>query len=130
MMPNCDYNKTMLTTNNRQINMDISPAFDAQETSLAVWLEKIAAKDESVLATFYDATVNRVYGLALRITRASHVAEEVVSDVYWQVWQQADRYDATHAVKYSPGSLPYAVAVPLIRCVAATLRNFALSPNC
>ena len=94
MLPNCDYNKTMSATNNSHINMDIPPALDAQETSLTGWLEKISAKDESALAAFYDATVNRVYGLAMRITRASHVAEEVVSDVYWQVWQQADRYDA------------------------------------
>ena len=95
MLPNCDYNKTMSATNNSHINMDIPPALDAQETSLTGWLEKISAKDESALAAFYDATVNRVYGFALRITRSSHVAEEVVSDVYWQVWQQAERYDAT-----------------------------------
>ena len=95
MMPICSYNPGMPNTNNPPLHTDISPAADAQETSLAALLGEIATKDESALAAFYDATVNRVYGLALRITRASHVAEEVVSDVYWQVWQQADRYDVT-----------------------------------
>jgi RNA polymerase sigma-70 factor (ECF subfamily) len=95
MMPIYGYNQGMSNIDPQPVCMEIPPAFDEQETRLIVWLEKIAAKDENALAAFYDATVNRVYGLALRITRASPVAEEVTSDVYWQVWQQADRYDAT-----------------------------------
>ena len=95
MMPITGYNEAMPTINDPSICMDSPVAFNAQEISLIAWLEKIAAKDESALAAFYDATVNRVYGLALRITRASHAAEEVVSDVYLQVWQQAHRYDVT-----------------------------------
>lgn len=94
MMPTYGYNQGMPNTDNQSVCMEMPPAFNEQETLLAAWLEKIAAKDENALAAFYDATVSRVYGLALRITRASHVAEEVTSDVYWQVWQQADRYDA------------------------------------
>lgn len=94
MMPTYGYNQGMPNIDNQSVCMEMPPAFNEQETLLTAWLEKIAAKDESALAAFYDATVNRVYGLALRITRASHVAEEVASDVYWQVWQQADRYDA------------------------------------
>lgn len=95
MMPIYGYNQGMSNIDTQPVCMEIPPAFDEQETLLTAWLEKIAAKDENALAAFYDATVNRVYGLALRITRASPVAEEVTSDVYWQVWQQADRYDAT-----------------------------------
>lgn len=94
MMPTYGYNQGMPNIDNQSVCMEMPPAFNEQETLLTAWLEKIAAKDENALAAFYDATVNRVYGLALRITRASHVAEEVASDVYWQVWQQADRYDA------------------------------------
>ena len=50
--------------------------------------------DEAALSAFYDATINRVYGLALRITRQPESAAEVVSDVYFQVWREARRYDA------------------------------------
>ncbi len=85
----------MSNTDNQSPCADIRSSFDAQEMSLIACLEKIAGKDENAFAMFYDATVNRVYGLALHITRTSHVAEEVVSDVYMQVWQQAYRYDAT-----------------------------------
>ena len=34
-------------------------------------------------------------GLVLRITQKMEIAEEVVSDVYLQVWRQADRFDST-----------------------------------
>lgn len=58
-------------------------------------LAAIARKDEQALAALYDATVGRVYGFALRIVRQREAAEEVVEDVFMQVWQQADRYDLT-----------------------------------
>ena len=35
-----------------------------------------------------------MYGLALRITRKPEAAEEVVADVYLQVWRKAATYDA------------------------------------
>ena len=54
---------------------------------------KIAQKDESALDRLYDHTVQRVYGLALRITQNDGDAEEVVSDVYFQVWNQAKQFD-------------------------------------
>ena len=57
-------------------------------------LVAIARRDEAALAAFYDATINRVYGLALRITRQPESAAEVASDVYFQVWRDATRYDA------------------------------------
>mgnify|MGYP001157458549 CR=1 FL=1 len=37
----------------------------------------------------------RVYAVALRIMRHADLAEEVVSDVYMQVWRDAHRYDAS-----------------------------------
>lgn len=58
-------------------------------------LTRMAQRDEDALAAFYDATVNRVYALALRISGQRAAAEEVVSDVYMQIWEQAHRYDAT-----------------------------------
>ena len=59
------------------------------------WLAAIAEGDERALGSFYDATVSRVFGLALRIVRQREAAEEVVEDVYLQVWQQADRFDVS-----------------------------------
>jgi RNA polymerase sigma-70 factor (ECF subfamily) len=66
--------------------------FDEQDVALRALLSGIAGGDEEALARFYDATVNRVYALALRICRRAADAEEVVSDVYFQVWRQASHY--------------------------------------
>ena len=57
-------------------------------------LEKTAQRDQRAFEQFYDATISRVYGLALRIVKAPEIAEEVVSDVYLQVWNQASRFDS------------------------------------
>ena len=54
----------------------------------------ISGHDQLALAKLYDLTVSRVYSVALRIVRHTHLAEEVVSDVYLQVWRDAPRYDA------------------------------------
>ncbi len=58
-------------------------------------LDGICEQDQSALGRFYDLTVSRVYGVALRIVRNDDMAEEVVSDVYMQVWRDAHRYDDT-----------------------------------
>ncbi len=63
------------------------------EAALHECLAGIAEQQQSALALFYDLTVSRVYAVALRIVRRIDLAEEVVSDVYLQVWRDAHRYD-------------------------------------
>jgi RNA polymerase sigma factor (sigma-70 family) len=54
---------------------------------------EIANKCQPSLSQFYEATINRVYSTALRIARKPELAEEVVADVYMQVWRDAALYD-------------------------------------
>lgn len=56
-------------------------------------LQAVVSGDRDAFAKFYDLTTNRAMSLVLRITQSVNVAEEVVSDVYLQVWRQADRFD-------------------------------------
>ncbi len=65
------------------------------DAALCKCLEGICAQRQAALGQFYDLTVGRVYGVALRIVRRAELAEEVVSDVYMQVWRDADRYDVS-----------------------------------
>ncbi len=71
----------------------IAASPSAEEAQLRAWIAAIGRGDERALGSFYDATLGRVYGLALRITRNAACAEEVAEDVYWQVWRQALRFD-------------------------------------
>lgn len=58
----------------------------------ATLMDSIVARDEQALARLYDLTVERAYSLAYAITRNSSDAEDVVADLYLQVWQRAAQY--------------------------------------
>lgn len=67
---------------------------EEHDARLAALIVRMAAGDETALAAFYDATLGKVYGLALRITARADAAEDVAAEVYHQAWRQADRFDA------------------------------------
>jgi len=50
-------------------------------------------RDERTLAEVYDRYGHAVYALAYRITADAGTAEEISLDTFWQLWQQADRFD-------------------------------------
>jgi RNA polymerase sigma factor (sigma-70 family) len=56
-------------------------------------VRRMTSGDQSALECFYRASIGRVYGLALRITRSSATAEEVAQDVYVQLWNRASGFD-------------------------------------
>lgn len=81
------------TTNSPARDVALPPLED--DGVLCAYVTAISRLDQAALKCFYDLTVSRVYSVALRIVRHAHLAEEVVSDVYMQVWRDAARYDAT-----------------------------------
>lgn len=56
-------------------------------------LERLAGGDKSALAELYDSHAGLINGLTLRILRDAAEAEDVVQEVFLQVWRQAERYD-------------------------------------
>ena len=77
----------------------MQPAIDTAETrardqDLISLVQRVATGDQSALATLYDTTNRLVYGLVLRVLGDVSSAEEVLLDVYTQVWRQAASYDA------------------------------------
>jgi len=72
---------------------------DSRETSTrdqdwAALIKRVADGDSSALTTLYDSTSRLVFGLILRVVTDRSSAEEVLLDVYTQVWRQASTYDA------------------------------------
>lgn len=65
-----------------------------EDERLADRVQAMVGGSHAALAELYDATLGKVYGFALRMTSKPELAEEVVGDVYLQVWRQADRFDA------------------------------------
>jgi RNA polymerase sigma factor (sigma-70 family) len=75
------------------------------DQSIKFWMEKppedndtalvtrIAQGDQSALSLFYDRYTRIIYGFAFKSLRSVEESEEVVLDVFAQVWRIADRYD-------------------------------------
>ena len=57
----------------------------------------VAGGSADALEHLYDRYAATAYGLARRILAQQDQAEEVVQDVFAQVWRDANRYDATRA---------------------------------
>jgi RNA polymerase sigma-70 factor (ECF subfamily) len=56
-------------------------------------LLRIAQKDQPALSTLYDRYARIIYGLAFKSLHSIEESEEVVLDVFSQVWRIAERYD-------------------------------------
>lgn len=54
---------------------------------------RLVAGDPAALADLYDLAAGLVFGLVLRILRDRAEAEDVVQEVFVQVWRQAERFD-------------------------------------
>src|SRR5262245_28664700 len=56
-------------------------------------IERIVARDERAVADLYDRHSRLLFGLILRIIRDRSEAEEVLQEVFVQVWNKADTYN-------------------------------------
>jgi RNA polymerase sigma-70 factor (ECF subfamily) len=63
---------------------------DAAEAEL---LSAVARGDERAFAVIYDRYSSILFGLLLRIVRDRPEAEDVLQDVFLQIWQQAVNFD-------------------------------------
>src|SRR5512137_2321951 len=61
--------------------------------SSAVLIAAMAAGDRDAFSRFYDLTAPMAFGLIRRVLRDPKAAAEVLQEVFWQVWQDASRYD-------------------------------------
>jgi RNA polymerase sigma-70 factor, ECF subfamily len=56
-------------------------------------ITRIASGDRDAFSRFYDAFAGTALGLIRRVLRDPSAAEDVLQEVFWQVWQEASRYD-------------------------------------
>ena len=56
------------------------------------WLQEMSAGNEDSLSELFNATLNKVFGVAIRIVSDATLAEDVVIDVYHEAWRSAARY--------------------------------------
>lgn len=83
----------MLVLVTRDPDVDRTPA--AQPAIERALIERIARGDRDAFATLYDRIAPRVLGLVTRLLRDHAQSEEVVQEVFLEIWQTADRFDAS-----------------------------------
>jgi RNA polymerase sigma-70 factor (ECF subfamily) len=70
-----------------------STEFRTRDQDWVSLIKSVASGDQSALSTLYDTTSRLVFGLVVRIVSDRETAEEVLLDVFTQVWRQASSYD-------------------------------------
>ncbi|OLE49421.1 MAG: hypothetical protein AUG01_05650 [Candidatus Rokubacteria bacterium 13_1_20CM_2_69_58] len=75
-------------------------------------MRRLRARDERALAELYDQVAPWVLGVAFRILQDEAEAEDVVGDVFQQVWRHIDQHDARRG--------------PLVPWILSIARNRAL----
>lgn len=68
---------------------------DSAKTDEAALIRRIAQQEQIALAQLYDRYARTIYAIAFRILGSVEEAEEVVLDVFHQVWRTSKCYDAT-----------------------------------
>lgn len=81
------------------VESSVVPAMHEQDWTAII--KRVADGDQSALTLFYDSTNKLAFGLVLRVVNDRTVAEEVLLDVYMQVWRQAARYDESRSTPLS-----------------------------
>ncbi len=80
----------------------------------------IAERDPTAMRELYDKHAGLVYAMAMKILRNRDDADELVADVFWELWDKSSRYDQTRA---SP--VTYIVTLARSRCIDRTRRKAA-----
>ena len=75
-------------------------------------LRRIATQDREALARFYDETSGVLFSTAVRILGDAPEAEEVIQDVFLQIWNKAATFDGTLGVPFQ-----WALAITRNRCI-------------
>ena len=96
------------------------------EESQAELLRRIAAQDREALAQFYDEIVGVLFSTAIRILGDVLEAEEVVQDVFVQIWNKAATFDLALGAPFH-----WALGITRNRCIdrlrARKRRSFLLT---
>jgi RNA polymerase sigma-70 factor (ECF subfamily) len=78
-------------------------------------LELVGLRHEDALGELYDRYGRATYGLALRVLRDRHLAEDAVQDAFLDVWRTAGRMRAGYDVRAWIMVIAHRRAVDLVR---------------
>jgi RNA polymerase sigma-70 factor (ECF subfamily) len=84
------YSQAVIAATNDSARIDLNASHDASDVAL---IASIATGDKNALQALYRRHHVKVYRFTLRFVRDEAAAEDVVSEVFIDVWRQADRFE-------------------------------------
>jgi RNA polymerase sigma-70 factor (ECF subfamily) len=102
---------------------DREPAELSHSPEGSTLLAEVRCGDRQAFRALYDEFAPEVLALCQRILHHRDDAEDAVADVFWEVWQRRDRYDATRG-----GARPYLMTLARSRAIDR-LRSQAARPE-
>ena len=75
--------------------MDHSPLNRQDATDDMRLVSRIRAGDQQAMSELYDRYAKVVYAVALRVLQDAGAAEDVLQDVFLQLWRNPDAFDAS-----------------------------------
>lgn len=70
---------------------------DARRRQLTAALARVADGDRAALRLVYEETAAKLFGVCLRILKDRSEAEDVLQDIYLNIWRKAAAFDADRA---------------------------------
>ncbi|HMB55864.1 MAG TPA: sigma-70 family RNA polymerase sigma factor [Arenimonas sp.] len=106
------------------------PPTISDETILQRLLQRIVNRDCEALGQLYDLSLGRIHAVIFRVLRHPGDAEEVVSDLYLQVWEKAGDYlPARGSVMAWMQNMAWSRAVDRLRRGRRRARDISLHPE-
>jgi RNA polymerase sigma-70 factor (ECF subfamily) len=84
-----------------QVSGDDRPATPEGGDPLTDLMQRAGRGDQVAFAALYDGLAGRVHGIVLRVVRDPSQTEEVVQEVFIELWRIAPRFDATRGTVMS-----------------------------
>jgi RNA polymerase sigma-70 factor (ECF subfamily) len=100
-----------------------SAAGTDQRASDWALIARVVAQDETALAALYDRYSGMVCSVLNRILRDTAAAEEILQDIFFQIWKNAGQFDPAR------GSLPGWLVVAARNRAISRLRRKGLSDS-
>ena len=87
-----------MTSNTFPASAVIVPAVAAASSSDESLIKRIAGGDKRAMQVLYTRHHMRVFRFVVRLVHDESMAEDLISDVFLDVWRQADRFEGRSAV--------------------------------
>ncbi len=106
------------------VNLPGSARSKADPAPLDAMLARVALGDEAAFEALYDEASGMVFGLIRRVVRDPDLSEEVLQEVFVEVWQQATRFDpARGSARSWMFTLAHRRAVDKVRATSSSYRR-------